>query len=72
MDTISLNAYFDGEQIILDEPFELKSNVKLVVTVLSKDEKERKNWRFLAKQNLARTYGENEPNYDLELIKEKS
>lgn len=67
-----MNAYFDGEQIILDEPFELKSNVKLVVTVLSKDEKERKNWRFLAKQNLARTYGENEPNYDLELIKEKS
>jgi len=72
METISLPAHFDGEQILLDEPFELEPNVKLIVTVLSKDENERESWRFLAKRSLARAYGENEPDYDLDLIKEKN
>lgn len=72
METISLPAHFDGEQILLDEPFELEPNVKLIVTVLSKDENERENWRFLAKQSLALAYGNNEPDYDLDLIKEKN
>jgi len=35
MPTISLQAHFDGERIVLDEPFELAANTALIVTVLS-------------------------------------
>lgn len=72
MDAISLAAHFDGKQILLDEPFELKPNVKLIVTVLPENADEREDWRLLAKQNLARAYGEGEPEYELDLIKEKN
>lgn len=35
MSQISLKAHYDGERILLDEPFELLPNAALVVTVLS-------------------------------------
>jgi hypothetical protein len=31
MNTITLPAHFDGQQIQLDEPFELKPNTKLIL-----------------------------------------
>ncbi len=65
--TISLAAHFDGKQILLDEPFELEPNVKLIVTVLPD---ERGDWQLSAKKNLARAYGNDEPEYELDLIKE--
>jgi hypothetical protein len=34
MPSITLNAHFDGQKITLDEPFEIPSNAKLLVTVL--------------------------------------
>jgi len=67
--TISLAAHFDGKQILLDEPFELEPNVKLIVTVLPD---EREDWRLAAKKNLARAYGDDEPEYGLDLIKENN
>jgi hypothetical protein len=34
MPTIALRAHFDGERIILDEPYEIPTNSSLMVTVL--------------------------------------
>ena len=64
MQTIALTAHFDGQQIILDEPFELEPNAALLVTVLPQpagaiDEA----WAQLALQNMALAYGQDEPEY---------
>ena len=34
MPTVALQAHFDGEHIVLDEPFDLPANAPLVVTLL--------------------------------------
>ena len=34
MPTVALRAHYDGERIILDEPYELPANSSLMVTVL--------------------------------------
>lgn len=70
MATVSLRAHFDGKQILLDEPFQLEPNARLVVTVLSDVDDEREDWGRLALQNLERAYGPDEPGYPLELIKQ--
>jgi hypothetical protein len=36
MNTISMPAHFNGECILLDEPFELEPNTKLIVPILPK------------------------------------
>ena len=63
-------AHFDGDTIILDEPFELKPNMRLIVTVLGEETDDRDEWRILAKQSLARSYSDDEPEYSLDSIKE--
>ncbi len=35
MPTVTLQAHFDGRQIVLDEPYNLPANTPLMVTVLS-------------------------------------
>jgi hypothetical protein len=65
----TINAHFDGKQIVLDEPFELNSNMKIVVTILPEDD-EREDWARLAMQSLARAYSDNEPEYGLDSIRE--
>jgi len=67
----TLEAHFDGEAIVLDEPFELKPEMKIVVTILGESD-EWEDWRLAAKQSLARAYADDEPEYDLGLIKEKN
>jgi len=72
---IALPAHFDGKRICLDEPFNLKMDTKLIVTILptivTQDiDNEHKNWLFLSGQRLEDAYGENEPEYSLDLIKE--
>lgn len=69
MNPKTLNAHFDGRQIVLDEPFELKPNVKLIITVLPEDS-EREDWARLAMHSLGRAYGDDEPEYELDSIKE--
>ncbi len=34
MPTVALQAHFDGERIVLDEPFDLPANALLMVTLL--------------------------------------
>jgi hypothetical protein len=72
MNTITLRAHFDGEQICLDEPFELEPDTKLIVTVLPKEQPddEREAWLLLSAKGLEAAHAENEKEYPLNLIKE--
>ncbi len=66
MPTVSLRAHYDGERIQLDEPFDLPSDVPLLVTVLVPEpDKEREAWIATGRQALARAYGDAEPEYAL-------
>ena len=67
-----LRAHFDGEQICLDEPFKLEPNTPLRVVVESGDtlDSEHEDWLRLSRQRLAAAYGEDEPEYTLDMIKE--
>lgn len=72
MNAVTLPAHFDGRQIQLDEPFEMEPDTKLIVTVLPKqpEEHERRDWLSLSHQGLQAAYGEEEPDYPLNLLKE--
>lgn len=69
MDPISIPAHFDGQQILLDEPFELEPNSKLIVTVVGNHDSERASWMQLSADALSRAYDDNEEEYPLDLIK---
>jgi hypothetical protein len=62
MPTAILKAHYDGEHIVLDEPFELPANASLIVTVFAPDA-QRSEWAGLGAQSLARAYGDDEPEY---------
>jgi len=71
MENVSLRAHFDGKHILLDEPFELEPNAQLIITVVPKVlGNEREDWARLSLAGLAGAYGDDEPEYSLELIKE--
>jgi hypothetical protein len=70
METIILRAHFDGKQILLDEPYELQPNTRLLVTVMKKPDIEQGAWFNLSAEGLSLAYGEGEPEYPLTLIKE--
>jgi len=72
MPIISLSAHFDGKQICLDEPFDLEPDTRLIVTVLSEQaiNDEHTAWLILSGQRLKDAYGENEPEYSSDLVKE--
>jgi hypothetical protein len=71
MATVNLRAHFDGDQIRLDEPFELEPNTELIVTVVPPTiDEEREAWTRLALASLARAYGDDEPEYSRDQIKE--
>ena len=67
-----LRAHFDGQHIVLDEPFELPVNVPLAVSILKEPipyelapdlESERAEWLRFSAQGLARAYSDDEPEY---------
>ncbi len=60
MDSISIPAHFDGQQILLDEPCELEPNTRLIVTVLPNHDSERESWLRLSVERLHQAYGNNE------------
>lgn len=72
MNTITLPAHFDGEQIRLDIPFVLAPNTRLIVTILpqSLSDEEQSAWHLLSAVGLAAAYGDDEPEYSLDLVKE--
>ena len=70
MPGITLNAHFDGQSIVLDEPFELPSNARLLVTVVSPSmDGDRAQWSDLAGSSLALAYGDDEPEYRLKDVR---
>ena len=75
MPTVILKAHYDGERIVLDEPFDLPADSPLMVTVLPVQgdhlSRERIEWTALAAQSLARAYGDHEPEYTLADVKER-
>ena len=71
METKTLRAHFDGNQILLDEPYELEPDTELLITILPKpSDEEREDWARLSLESLARAYGADEPEYSVDLIKE--
>jgi hypothetical protein len=70
MAAITLKAHFDGERILLDEPFELPRNTPLIVTVLpSADTADASEWSRIAGAGLARAYSDDEPEYSAADVK---
>ena len=72
MPFVTLPAHFDGERICLDEPFDLETDAKLIVTILPKQESDNEHeaWLLLSGQRLEEAYGQNEPEYSSNLLKE--
>ena len=70
MQIVTLQAHFDGEQILLDEPYKLLPNTKLVVSVIQMQDEARQDWTRFSLANLERAFGDDEPEYSLDLIKE--
>jgi len=73
MKTVTLTAHFDGEHIQLDEPFELPSDARLLVTIVPQGslDSERAAWYSLAKAGLARAYADDEPDYPATLVRHR-
>jgi hypothetical protein len=64
MPAVTLKAHYDGRAIQLDEPFELAPDAPLLVTVLDPDtDATRALWATLSARGLARAYGDDEPEY---------
>jgi len=55
MPLVTLRAHFNGEHIILDEPFALTPDMELIITVLSQQasDENRDAWLRLSSQQLA-------------------
>jgi hypothetical protein len=62
MKAVALTAHFDGEKVQFDEPCQLAPNARLVVVVLPPDD-ERQAWSRFSAGQLAKAYGDNEPEY---------
>jgi hypothetical protein len=64
MPSVTLKAHYDGRSILLDEPYELPPNARLLVTVVAPSlDAEREAWARLGAEGLARAYGDKEPDY---------
>lgn len=70
MNAVSIPAHFDGVHILLDEPYALEPNAKLLVTVLPEKDEEREAWLRLSVQRLAEAYDDDEPEYLLSSVRE--
>ena len=67
MPAVTLKAHYDGERIVLDEPFEILPNSPLMVTVLPPTETAMgEDWISAAQKALSAAYGTDEPEYGAE------
>ena len=75
MHTITLSGHYDGKQILLDEPYPLEPNTRLMITVLPDQKKiseEWEEWYTLSLNGLAQAYTDEEIEYSLDMIKRKN
>jgi hypothetical protein len=72
MSFLTIRAHFDGEHVLLDEPCQLEPDMQLLIIVLPKQLQngEYEDWARLSLQALGNAYGEHEPEYSLDIIKE--
>ena len=70
----TIRAHFDGEQIRLDEPCQLAPDTKLLIVVVPSQPPDGKHedWMLLSRQGLENAYGEQDPEYSLDAIKESN
>jgi hypothetical protein len=68
--SVILRAHFDGEHIQLDEPFQLRPETTLTVTVHADgpEDPEREDWFRFSRQRLEDAFGDDEPEYSPSLI----
>ncbi len=67
MPAVTLKAHYDGERIVLDEPFEIPPNSPLMVTVLPPTEVVvDEDWFLVVRKALSAAYGTDEPDYGIE------
>ena len=73
MSAVTLKAHFDGLHICLDEPFAIKPNTPLLVTVLADASinSDRQSWLAASQEGLASAYGEDEPDYSDAVLREE-
>ena len=73
MNAATLKAHYDGKHICLDEPFPLKPNTRLLVTIVPGEtaEDERQAWLVASQAQLARAYGDDEPDYSKAILREQ-
>lgn len=70
MPSITLKAHYDGQHIVLDEPFDLPVDSSLMVTVLLPEiNNENDQWVNVALRGLSQAYSDNEPEYSLDNIR---
>ena len=71
MQTMTLHAHFDGKQILLDEPYELEPNTRLLITVVPDQmiADEHEEWLALSRRGLENAYAEEEAEYTHNMIK---
>ena len=70
MENITLHAHYDGSQILLDEPYELQPDTRLLITVIPPDAADNSAWENFSRQGLAAAYGPAEPEYALSMVKD--
>jgi hypothetical protein len=71
MPAVTLKAHYDGERIVLDEPFDIPPNSPLMVTVLPASEAVvGEDWILAARNALSAAYGPEEPEYGPEDLRE--
>jgi hypothetical protein len=73
MNAVTLKAHYDGTQILLDDPFPLEPQMRLLVTVVPGDtmEDERQAWLAASQASFARAYGDDEPDYSDAALREQ-
>ena len=59
MQTIFVSGHFDGERILLDEPFAMEPNTKLLIAVLPDTDDERNAWLRASAERLMATMSPN-------------
>ena len=72
MSLMTIRAHFDGEQVRLDEPCQLAPETKLLILVVpdGPPDEECDDWVLLSRHGFGRAYGNQEPDYSFDAIKE--
>ncbi len=78
MKTITVPAKINGSHIDPIEPLQIPANARLFILVATPEDGEqaedglREDWQVLSEASLARAYGEEEPAYDLTMLKARN